>query len=117
MNAHRHSVDDSSIEPSMLATFRRLLREYRNAALFALGLCLVAGEEGLNKAVFWAYVGIHYRNWVVSEPIARFVDHCRQAQNTIPFTALSIGICVIGSILMLIAYVRWVRSRMVRPAR
>jgi hypothetical protein len=59
MNAQMHSVELSSSETTMLATAWRLPREYRNAALFALGLCLVAGEEGLNKAVFWARFGIH----------------------------------------------------------
>lgn len=95
---------------------RRLIREYPNTALFALGLLLVAGEEGTSKAVFYAHTAIHFWKWPIPPLIAEVADCWWKAEHTLPYTAAAISVCAIGAILILVAFVRWVRGRPVnRP--
>lgn len=101
----------------MLGTLKRILRDYPNSGLLALGLLLVAIEEGTAKAVFYTHFGIHYRNWPVPPPIARFVDVWREAHHTILYQTLAISVCVTGATLIAVAYVRWVRAAVYRRRR
>lgn len=101
----------------MPGTLKRILRNYPNSSLLALGLLLVAIEEGTSKAVFYTHFGIHYRNWPVPPTITRFVDGWREAHHTILYQTLAISVCVTGVILVAVAYVRWIRDAVYRRRR